>query len=152
MSKLSDGQPLTYDYLKGLEEDITRLTQSVNSINQQLRLENANINFSGGKGSGSRGATNVTVHIDRVTITENNSPVVVGNVKFDGVEFSAIPTVVANLLASTDGDNENSPYAVLTIQNITRTGFGYRIQMIRGNTNARDLVVNYIAVGKTSTN
>jgi len=151
MSKLSDGQPLTYDYLKGLEEDIIRLSKNVTSINKQLTLENANINFSGGKDSGSSGATNVTVHIDKVTVIGETGPVIRGNVRFGGVKFSAAPIVVANLLNQSKLD-EDSPYAVLTINNITQTGFNYRIQMIRGATNTRLLLVNYIAVGQTSTN
>jgi hypothetical protein len=156
MSKISDGQPLTYDYLKGLETDIANLTNSVNSINQNLQNDNqaAKINIRGGS-SAFKGAKNITVLVDQESVQESNKAVAEGSVKFSGVGFTAPPVVVANLLnASKKIEKQSPPYAVLTIGNISNTGFDYRIEMIRAatGTNSRVLLVNYIAVGPTSTN
>jgi hypothetical protein len=156
MSKLSDGQPITYDYLSGLEEDIAKLTRAVNKLGQNIDENNNGpvLKIRGGSGSGLKGAKNVTVFTDRISVLETDNAVVEGEVKFNGVSFEGQPVVVATLLNSNKKDDDQSPpYAVITIGNINKNGFDYRIQMIRGTkTNKRTLLVNYIAVGKTSTN
>lgn len=156
MSKLSDGQPITYDYLSGLEEDIARLTRAVNKLRQNADDDDKApvLKIRGGSGSGLGNAKNVTVFTDKISVIETDNAVVEGEVKFSGINFAGAPIVVANLLnANKKDDDQAPPYAVITIGNIHKNGFDYRIQMIRGTkTNKRTLLVNYIAVGKTSTN
>jgi hypothetical protein len=155
MSKLSEGAPLSYDYFKGIEEDITALKRSINNLQRQNRADDdqgPTIKMRGGKGAFVN-AKNVTVIVDKVGLLENDKAVIESSIIFDGgIKFASSPVVVANLLNSSKGDNDQSPpYAVLTVGNITNTGFDYRIQMIKGAaTNKRTLLINYIAIGKTS--
>lgn len=151
MSKLSDNQPITYDYLRGLENDIARLSKSIQKLNGKDAQE-ANISVRGGRGADVSNAKNVAVLIDKINVVETDKAVINGTVTFSGTSFIGPPIVVANIVNSSKRDDEQSPpYAVLTIGNINKSGFDFRIQMVTGAaTNKRTLLVNYIAVGKTS--
>jgi len=150
MSRLSTGQPITYDFLADLENKVNALTKSVSIIEQTNSRKNQNIKVFG-RSVGN--ANNVVVDAGfRVIGGGNEKTTFNETIKFD-TQFAQEPLVVATLHNPKDkgGEDETSPYATILIGYVSTSGFNLRIQMMSGSTANKDLRINYIAVGRGST-
>ena len=150
MSRLSTGQPITYDFLADLENKVNALSKSISNIEQTNSRKNQNIKVAG-RNIGN--ANNVVIDAGfRVIGGGNQKTTFNENIKFD-TQFAQEPLVVATLHNPKDkgAEDENSPYATILIGYVSTSGFNLIIQMMSGSTANRDLRVNYIAVGKGST-
>jgi len=150
MSRLSTGQPITYDFLADLENKVNVLTKSISNIQQANSTTNQNIKVAG-RNVGN--ANNVVIDAGfRVIGGGSQNTTFDETIKFD-IQFAQEPLVVATLHNPKDrgGEDETSPYATILIGYVSTSQFNLRIQMMSGSTANRDLRVNYIAVGKGST-
>jgi len=151
MSRLSKGQPITYDFLADLENKINILTRRVNNIDRQNDDDNSNKNvqFVGSMLNGK----NITflAGFRKINVTEGKT-IFNEFVKFD-TTFAQVPLVTATLYAvqNKDGDSGEMPYATLLITETNRSGFNVKLHMVEGVTTNKDVRINYIAIGRSST-
>ena len=159
MSRLSEGQPLTYDYLSQIEKELDELKGTVAGLvgvtkgiddlqNVYVRIDNK-----GGLRNATQPSNVMTIAGTRVlTFAGGSSKSIYDEVQFD-VGFSTIPIVVATIQDPTAAGKKVSSsdiaFATVTIGDINKNKFFYKVELIKstGNIASGDLKVNYFAIG-----
>jgi hypothetical protein len=144
---ITDGEPLTYDFLKSLYDRITSLESRI-SVNDNKKNQKIQV-----FGKGLQKLSEVIILCGTEIFDVGEKQENKFNVKFDGANFGDVPHIVATV-ADTRGRRNNlsgTPYATISIGSVTKGNFECRVDVIKTDAKNTQLQVNYIAIGKGTT-
>lgn len=153
MPDLSQGAPLTYDYINALENRIDALERFRRNERAEQNIE---ILLDGNAVTGNaRKPQDMLIQTGRIQLTWTG-PAKASEfraVRFDK-QFKNPPFIVASVSDPPNGRNLTGKayvaFATVTVAGVTRTGFNCLVETIRSGVNVRsgDIFVNYIAIGE----
>lgn len=147
---ITDGEPITYDFLQQVATRITRLESRLNANSGRNSVTNQKISVAG---PGFNNIRDITIICDSQDLDINQKKEYKFNVKFEGANFASVPHIVATVADTGDGpanDPLRAPFATVSIGKVTRNGFECRVDLIKVGASNTKIKVNYIAIGKTS--
>lgn len=143
---LSDGQPLTYEYIKLMADAINTLSKSEAAINQVIEVSGGNI---------SQSTENVSILTGRFNLnfgktTNNKQSTAQATVTFGG-KFKKNPVVTLSARDPSNDTNKDISHISLVITDLNNTQFTCKAKRIIGNQTVSDTIeVNFIAIGPAS--
>jgi hypothetical protein len=154
---LQDGEPLTYDWLNSLVQDIKDL-QKFKDNTQKNSAKSQSIKVSGKTGPKASNSVLLdnkqilvktgTFSIPRLELKASNKSTIKFSSSDSGPNAFAAPPLVVACLADDANDDKKSLYANIIVSNVTTTDFTIKINLISKLDQDTNLVVNYIAVGQ----
>jgi len=147
VAQLSDGQPITFEWLNTLVEEINRLRQDLTANSQADKTRVRPIIYSG---DAIASAGKIKVIADQQTIGDAKKTKAAFNaiVKFPGNGFKDNSVIVV-ATADMKKDDKQAEKLVVSVANVTNSKFVCTVTPIDGEqlTVGQDIVINYIAVG-----
>lgn len=154
---LQDGEPLTYEWLNSIVQDIINLNKFMDNT-KKTASKAQSVKVSGKTSPAGTNAVLLdnkqilvkagTFSIPRLELKSSNKSTVKFSTSGNGPDtFAAAPLVVA-CLADDANDEKKSLYANIIVSNVTTTDFTIKINLISKLEQDTNLIVNYIAVGQ----
>ena len=151
--ELPSGSPLTYDWfgsvvkaIKQIDESLTDF-RSTNNSRQRIFVSGKGKDSSGNAGQGLAGNdVNICAGSEVITLAGNRDTV--GTVTFP-TQFKELP-IVTLTLADENNNNKNPPYATIAITEVRKNKFSFRVNFVSGTGTPQKVGINYIAIGRRS--
>ena len=146
-AKLSDGQPITFEWLNSLVDEINRLRQDLTANSQADKTRVRPIIYSG-DAIQKAGKIKVIADQQKIGDAKNTKAAFNAIVKFPGNGFKDNSVIVV-ATADMKKDDKQAEKLVVSVANITNSKFVCTVTPIDGETLkvGDDIVINYIAVG-----
>jgi len=144
---ISDGEPITYDFLQQLVKVVNDLDSKING-NRRANSQKISV-----VGSGLTNLQTITVVCDSQIINIGEKQTYKDNIKFPAATFGQVPHIVASIadLDASGQDILNAPYATVSIGKVSKGQFECRVDVLKASAKNTQIKVNYIAIGKGST-
>ena len=157
-NRLAEGQPLTYDYLAQIENELDTLRAEIRKLRGNVNaLQDITVLYDNKASIGNAKKPNdilVIAGSDPIVFQGAPRTKIFQNVKFDS-SFAELPLVVATVQdpGSQGRGGANVAFATVSLGKVSRTDFWFKVELVKstGNIQNNDLRVNYIAIGKRQT-
>jgi len=147
VAKLSDGQPITFEWLNSLVAEINDLRADL-TANNKADLTRVRPIVYGGDAIATAGKIKVIADQQKVGDARKSKAAFNAVVKFPGNGFKDASVIV---VATSDmpKSKTSAEKLVVSVANITKNGFTCTVTPIDGETLTvgQDVIINYIAVG-----
>jgi hypothetical protein len=147
VAKLSDGQPITFEWLNSLVAEINDLRSDL-TANNKADLTRVRPIVYGGDAIAKAGKIKVIADQQKIGDARKSKAAFNAVVKFPGNGFKDASVIV---VATSDmaKSKTSAEKLVVSVANITKNGFTCTVTPIDGETltAGQDVIINYIAVG-----